>query len=102
SSNEALARLLVADGSAANRAAAKARVLAMSAREVESYLRGKPASEVLSAYAPQRGMGMVDLPRVFSDGTVISAGNPLELLANRETYNAVPVIVGTNREENKL
>jgi para-nitrobenzyl esterase len=102
SSNEALARLLIADGKAPDRAAAKARILAMSEREAASYLRAKSAADVLAAYKSERGMGMIELPRVFSDGAVIAAGDPLQLLANKETYNAVPVMVGTNRDENKL
>lgn len=102
SSNEILLRLLTKDGVARDRTAAKARLAAMSAAEVERYLRGKTNFEILAAYEPWRGTGMIDMPAVFADGAVLPQEDPLQLFARAGGYNAVPVVLGTTRDENKL
>jgi para-nitrobenzyl esterase len=44
---------------------------------------------------------MIDMPNVFSDGFVLPDDPPMDVLrAGR--YHRVPVILGTNRDENKL
>jgi para-nitrobenzyl esterase len=98
-SGEMILRLLAADG-AENRAAAKRRLAGMTPAEVESYLRGKTGYEILAASEPERS-GMIDMPRVFRDGLVLPAGDPLETLFAGQ-YNQVPVMIGTTRDENKL
>ncbi len=45
---------------------------------------------------------MIDVPKLFKDGEVLPQGDPLELLAGVDTWNNVPVMTGTNRDENKL
>ncbi len=101
SSNEALLRLLQADG-AANRDAAKARVAKMSGVEIEKYLRGKSTNDILLAYPPIANVDMIDMPKVFRDGVVLPVEDPLDKLSQADGYNKVPVIFGTNRDENKL
>jgi para-nitrobenzyl esterase len=102
SSNEILLRLLQRDGLAHDRASAEAKLAAMSSKEVATYLRGKPANEILLAYQPIPGAGMIDMPRVFADGSAIAAGAPLDALGRPDGHAPVPVIAGTNRDENKL
>jgi len=102
SSNETLLHLLIKDGLARDRATAKTRLAAMSTAEIARYLRGKTNFQILSAYTPMPRIGMIDMPRVFSDGTVLPQGDPMERLAHADGYNRVPVMVGTNRDENKL
>jgi para-nitrobenzyl esterase len=102
SSNTILARLLVADGSAVDEPAAHARVAEWSDAEVARYLRGKRADEILARYDGSRLGGMYDCPQLFRDGAVLPAGDPLEVFATPGGYNAVPTIVGTNRDETKL
>jgi para-nitrobenzyl esterase len=102
SSNESLIALLQADGIAADRDNAKARLAGMSANEVASYLRSKPPAELLGGYISDVGEGLVDVPMIFKDGVVLPVGDPIELLAGADSWNRVPVIVGTNRDENKL
>ncbi len=101
SSNEALLRLLVADTSAPDRTAAQARLSTMRPADVERYLRAKTTLDILLAYTPQPGVGMIDMPLVFREGTVLPEDEPPRLLA-RGAYNRVPVMIGTNRDENKL
>ncbi|MFI5366418.1 MAG: carboxylesterase/lipase family protein [Candidatus Binatia bacterium] len=102
SSNEVLLRLLINDKRAADRAAAKTQLAAMSAPDVERYLRGKTNVEILLAYMPMPTTTMIDMPKVFGDGVVLPQDDPLQHLARADGYNRVPVIVGTNRDENKL
>ena len=102
SSSEVLLRLLVADGTAGDRQAAKARVERMSGADVERYLRGQPTEAVLAAYPPIPHVDMIDMPKLFRDGVVLPDEDPMRRLARPDGYNRVPVIFGTNRDENKL
>jgi para-nitrobenzyl esterase len=102
SSNEMLLRLLIADGKAADRTAAKQHLAAMSPAEVDGYLRSKSNVEILKAYTPMPGAGMVRMPLVFREGTVLPEQDPMQVLTHADGYNHVPVILGTNRDENKL
>ena len=102
SSNEMVLRLLVKDGMAADRAAAKQRLVGMRPAEVERYLRGKTNVEILQAYTPQPGAGMIRMPGVFRDGVVLPQADPMQRLTQTGGYNRVPVMLGTNRDENKL
>jgi para-nitrobenzyl esterase len=102
SSNEVLARLLEKDGLAADHAAAKAHLAAMSDGEIAKYLRDKSPEELLRAYDTKHEIGMIDMPLVFDDGTVLPQGDWTEHLATPNGWNQVPVIVGTNRDEAKL
>ncbi|HZR84746.1 MAG TPA: carboxylesterase family protein [Candidatus Binatia bacterium] len=102
SSGEIALRLLQRDGLSGNRDAAKVRLDSMSDAEKASYLRGKSARDILLAYDAMPNAGMIDHPRVFGDGTVLPAGDPLERFKQPGGFAAVPLVAGTNRDENKL
>ena len=102
SSNEMLLRAVIGDGQATDRAAAKTRLAAMSDAEVGAYLRGKSATQILESYPPMPRVGMIRMPMVFRDGVVLPQEEPLLRLATADGYNRVPIMVGTNRDENKL
>jgi para-nitrobenzyl esterase len=102
SSNEVLLRLLMEDGHAADRSAAKARLAAMSEKDVATYLRSRSPVQLLMAYKTNRKFGMIDMPLVFRDGSVLPAGDWTDVLADRQGWNHVPVIVGSNKDEDKL
>jgi para-nitrobenzyl esterase len=102
SSNEIAARLLVSAGQAKDRAGAKARMAEMPAAELAAFLRGRSAVEVFAAYETGDDEPMMDLPQLFADGAVLPAGDPFEHLGDPEGWNRVPVMVGTNRDEQKL
>jgi para-nitrobenzyl esterase len=102
SSNEVLLALLVADGSAPDRAAARARLNAMTATDIARYLRAKSAAEVMAVYTPWPRNGMLEMPKVFRDGALLPDADPMTRFANADGYNRVPVMLGTNRDENKL
>jgi para-nitrobenzyl esterase len=100
SSSEVLTALLQARG-ATDRSEAKARLAAMSAEDTEQLLRGTPAYELLRLYEGGRFGPMYSAPLLFPDGEVLPASEPLRAFAEGH-YNRVPVILGTNRDENKL
>jgi para-nitrobenzyl esterase len=100
SSGEILLRLLQRDG-AADRSAAKAKLAGMSDAEIATYLRGKTASEILTVYTPEPA-GMIRMPLVFADGSVLPEGPLEERFAREDGWNRVPVMVGTNRDEFRL
>lgn len=102
SSNEALAQLLIADGKAADAGAARAVIAAMPAAELATYLRSKTPSDLFAAYTQEPVEGLLDVPQVFGDGVVLPAGEAEDLFAQPETWNRMPVMLGTNHDENKL
>ncbi len=100
SSSEVLFALLIADGTAKDRNAARAHATKMSPEAVADYLRSKNPSELLSLYSGALG-GMYNTPMLFRDGHVLPRVDAREAFARGE-YNAVPAIFGTNRDETKL
>jgi len=101
SSGETILRLLVGDGKAADRAAAKQQVETMDDATLSAYLRGKSASELLNAYDGSDLGGMYSVPRQIRDGHVLPLGEPVAAFRSGH-YNRVPTVLGTNRDENKL
>jgi para-nitrobenzyl esterase len=100
SSREVINTLLVLDGTAADRAAAKIVQDGMSDAQISAYLRSKTAYELLAVYSGAFG-GMISMPDLFRDGYVLPDADPLSLF-QAGTYNKVPTILGTNRDEFKL
>jgi carboxylesterase type B len=94
--------MLVAAGGAADRVAAKAKLEAMPPEETAAWLRSQPAYDVMRAFPIAASGEMVDVPRVFRDGAVLPAEDPLAALGRDAGHAHVPVLVGTNRDENKL
>ncbi|MEL7490391.1 MAG: carboxylesterase family protein [Pseudomonadota bacterium] len=59
------------------------------------------AQQVFDAYTLDGG-GFMELPRVIQDGIVLPASPLRDAFASPETFNAVPIMTGTNRDEMKL
>jgi para-nitrobenzyl esterase len=94
-----LEKLLVADGTCADRAAAAALRQTMSSAQIEAYLRSKPAEQIISVMLDGlRGNGIESVAPVI-DGTVI-LGTPAQVFQSG-SYNHVPVLLGTNEYEDK-
>lgn len=98
SSREIVAKLLVADGTAANHDAAVDYAQSMGAARLKEYLYAKTPSELFALF-DGGGFGMINLPDGFADGHVLPALSNEELFGNLDNHNAVPVILGTNRDE---
>lgn len=57
--------------------------------------------EVFAAFERTEG-GFMSLPRVIEDGVSLPAGPMIDAFASPNTFNSVPIISGTNRDESKL
>ena len=103
SATEVLLRLLVQDGRAADRAAAKDVLAGMDGDAIRTYLYDKEAGQILQSFLGNGGGmgGMYFSPFVFRDGHVVAAQPGLEAFA-AGAYHRVPTILGTNRDENRL
>ena len=101
SSQEVINSLLIADGTAVDRDAAMVVQNAMTPAEVAAYLRGKGNYEIMNMYDGGYG-GMISWPHMFKDGTVFPTADPLTLFQDIATYNEVPLMIGSNRDESKL
>lgn len=100
SSREIVNKILVRDGKAADRDAAKKLQTAMSDETIKELLYKQSAAEFLTLYNPQASRNY-PAPKKFTDGSVYLATPPMEQLAKGE-YNQVPIILGTNRDELRI
>jgi len=101
SSNEILAKLLVGAGRAADPSAARELAATMDPDELADFWRGVGPEALILAYATESREGLIDVPDVFADGTVLPAVDPMQILATPGGAAPVPVMVGTTRDENK-
>ncbi|MGP1274122.1 MAG: carboxylesterase/lipase family protein [Caulobacterales bacterium] len=65
-------------------------------------LRAASLDAVFDAYRNEDGAPFLDLPRMIEDGVTIPRDGLANAFASTGTFNAVPVITGTNRDEMKL
>jgi para-nitrobenzyl esterase len=100
SAGDVMVKLLVADETAPDEAAAQTRLDQMSDDEINTYLRAKTADQLLSAYE-DTGLGMISFPFIFEDGTVIPKEG-FDVLEAGGYPNKVPIIIGSNKEETKI
>ncbi|NRA10239.1 MAG: carboxylesterase family protein [Myxococcales bacterium] len=97
SSGEILLKLLQADGTAADRDAAKRVLAGWSGRETARYLRAKSVRELYAAYGKFQG-----LPLVFRDGAVLPSAPLAQQLEDSGAVHSVPLMLGTNRNEERI
>ena len=102
SSNEILAQLLQDEGKATDAAAARAAIASMPAAETAAYLRAKTPADLFAAYTKEEVEGLLNVPQVFADGVVLPAGDAEDIFARPDGWNRMPVMLGTNHDENKL
>jgi len=101
SSQEVLARLLVLDGTASDRAAAKAHVEEAAPATIDAYLRGKRPEEILAVMANRSEVSMDSVPLTLREGAVVLRGEMIDGFRSGANHR-VPTVVGTNRDETKL
>jgi len=101
SSSEVLARILVAHGKASDQAGGLAELAKLSNGDVAKLLRGATPGELIAAYAKEPDESLPAVPNLISDGVVLPLEHPLDALARPEARADVPVMLGTNRDENK-
>jgi len=100
SANEVLAKLLVAGGRTADRDEARAWIATRDDPEIAGFLRGVEAQDVLRAHIDPE-IGRTAGPQMFADGYALPRQDLMGRFA-RGAYNRVPVMLGTNRDEQKL
>lgn len=100
-SDRVLRRSLVVSGKAADATAADAMARAMSPAESAAFLRSLDPWTVYAGFRRDDG-DFQAFPTVFGDGTVLRAGDLSDLLSDPTRHIDVPVIVGSNRDENKI
>jgi para-nitrobenzyl esterase len=91
-----LERLLVADGTAADPAAAKAYIATRSPAQIADYMRAQEGGALLTRVVAA-GLGAV---APIPDGTVLPL-DPIGAIA-ADQYNKVPMLAGNTRDEGKL
>jgi para-nitrobenzyl esterase len=101
SSGEALINLMLADGEVTDRKAAMREIAAMDDASLARYLRAKSISELFAAYDPDDS-GDYTCPRMFEDGSVLPALPLAHAFRPGKRFNRVPVMLGTNKDEEKL
>jgi len=95
--NATIEKLLVADGTAEDEAAAREYRQSMSLAETAEYLRAKKAEDIIEAQIKETGA--MDTHDAYEDGVVIP-DSVLSTIGSGD-YNRVPVILGSNEYETK-
>lgn len=95
-----LVHSLVADGTAADPAAAEAFIAARSPGELAAYLRGKSADALLTTVRTRLAPLGMAAANPIPDGHVVPADPIAAIRAGR--YVKVPVLAGNTRDESKL
>ncbi|MAD07271.1 MAG: carboxylesterase [Gammaproteobacteria bacterium] len=101
SSRELVTKMLITDGLATNREAAKNLAQDMRKTELRDYLYAKTPAQFF-AQLDGGGFGMIPLPDNFGDGHVLPDLSTEEIFSDPNNHNQVPVILGTNRDEPSL
>lgn len=94
--NALLAKLLIADGKAADTASAQAYIATQTSAQIAEYMRSKPGGAILTTLLTSGLAGSGPIP----DGTVIPT-DPISAIAAGQ-YNKMPLLAGNTAEEGKL
>ena len=103
SSAEAVAELLESAGVVPDREAARAYAESLPDPDLLSFIRERSAREIVNAYREPSPSGetSLEVPTGIRDGALVPEEEALELLrAGR--FARVPILLGTNRDEQKL
>lgn len=100
SAPEIVNAILIRDGRAADREAAKALQDSLSDAEIAALLRAQSPAELIRIVNPQR-LRLYEAPRLLADGAVLPSEPGLAAFqAGR--FHRVPMILGTNRDERRF
>lgn len=103
SSKALISTVLKPYATALSEAALEDNLASHSASQIMHTLRTIPADTIMRvASARLQEEGEIRSARVIRDGYVIPFTSTLELLENPNHYNSVPLMLGTNRDEQKL
>ena len=102
SAREIVLRLLIADGTAPDRVRARYFADGLSPEATADYLRSQSPSDLMRAYLEPGGAQTLDFPDFFRDGGLVPDGGIAGEMADRAPESAIPLLVGSNRDEAKL
>jgi para-nitrobenzyl esterase len=102
SSNELMNRVLVTADRADDRDHARELLDQMGSGEKMGFMRDRSVDEIFTAIGDPGGYGMYSAPQNIRDGYVLPKASLFELFKNKNAYNSVPMILGSNRDEAKL
>ena len=95
-------KLLVRRGKAKNIEAAESVLQSMTNAEIRAFLYSVPAGDFMrSLDRSPMGLAMADWPTVYADGVVLPSEG-FKALRDGSYANKVPLLIGTNKDENKL
>lgn len=70
--------------------------------DIAAKLRNVSVEELFAAYKNSLSEDDQELPRIIQDGVVLPSTPMREAFNSQSTFNAVPIITGTNKDETKL
>lgn len=100
SSAEIVNKILMGIHQANNENEALALQNKLDAKTLATLLRNFDANTLIEFY-PDTIAGMLDFPALNRDGIIIPAKDAETLFSNKENYNSMPIMLGTNKDENK-
>jgi para-nitrobenzyl esterase len=92
SSREMICKFLIKDGSAVDRASAKALVATWSNDRIAAYLRSKTKEQIIDVYNNPAAKAMVRCPIITRDGYLIPKEAARTILQNIRKYNNVTML----------
>jgi para-nitrobenzyl esterase len=101
SSAETVVSLLTDAGLVPDRDAARRYASELPAADLAEILRSRSAEEILNVYRNPDRPEALDVPNPIRDGVLLPAGDWLEAFRSGQ-FNRVPLVVGSNRDEEKL
>lgn len=100
---EVLLGMISPEGPEMSRDSGQRAVSQMDSQQIMAYLRAKSPQELLSPFKSKLGaFGMLRTPNNIRDGYVLPKESLLSLFQDADKFNAVPLILGTNRDEEKI
>ncbi|MEM8497992.1 MAG: carboxylesterase family protein [Pseudomonadota bacterium] len=103
SSRQFINQLLIAEGKATDDASARKAQEAMTDDELGVLLREQSTESMFRAFRSDTGGKVFNTLDLIGDGIVLpKVSDSGELFAHPSNYNAVPVMLGTNRDEMKI
>jgi para-nitrobenzyl esterase len=102
SANELLAEILINENIAIDRAEAVGDINSMSDQSIAALLYAQPPESLIKAsLANTQNPDKMHIPQLLRDGHVLPEKPFAELFADPALYNAVPLIIGSNRDEER-
>ena len=102
SSNELLAQVLINQNAASDRGEAKADLSIMADEAIAALLYQQSSEALINASVQLTNHPeMPQIPQLLRDGHVLPTETMAELFSQPNGYNAVPMIMGANRDEDK-